>query len=320
MLVIRFKGFGMRRISISVSICVLMFLGLSVNGYAQGQLAYGTGQPYMQIPALYPVQCEQQCRGDAACGGWNFVPPNQDVRTGVCEFHARPRSVGGQNSRSYRDGNIWPGQTGQALGRTIRVGTPIVSRAVPSGVPSVSPPRQISPSTNNDLQNSAHNQRQQYYRQQMLAAQRRIIAQQTYQQNVGIRPPRQTFIPLAQRGTMRFDLPPPHLQANLPQNPLPQIPAQIQQTPKPDANPQAVKFQAAKPQTYTPQPPSLYGSLHDDLGDLTQNMTPVPRPQTPPDRIDNPDAPLSTSRSVPSKPVEITQLETPAMSQLAGGL
>ncbi|PHS42486.1 MAG: hypothetical protein COA91_00630 [Robiginitomaculum sp.] len=378
----------MLRISISVSIFVLVFLGLSANSYAQEQNTYRAAQPYMKATALNHVQCEQQCRGDARCGGWNFVPPTRHDRTGICEFNARktlgvasPRSFGGQNSQLssqlytsqlYRSDDARLGQRVPAQGRTIRVGTPIVSRPVPNpasnfaskftpkfkygleppkgepvftqhqtnkqnpqarhiqaptnqpisqpypefaSLPGTSPPPQTSASANNDLQN----QRRQYYRQKMLAAQRRG-AEQTYARNFGISPPRQTFIPLAQRGTTRFDLRPPDLQANLPQNSYPQNSYPQNQTPIQQAPIQQAPKPEVKPQTYAPQPPSLYGSLHDDLSDLTQNMTPVPRPQTAPDRVDNTDAPLSTSRSVPTKLVEIAPLESPEMSQMAGGL
>jgi len=73
--------------------------------------------------------------------------------------------------------------------------------------------------------------------------------------------------------------------------------------------------------TATPNQQSLYGSLYDDL---TQNMTPVPRPQTAPDQVNNPDAPLATSRAIPVVPVQTVPLgysEMPnqTLSGLAGG-
>ncbi len=61
----------------------------------------------------------------------------------------------------------------------------------------------------------------------------------------------------------------------------------------------------------------LYGSLHDDL---TQNMTPVSRPQTAPDDLSNQNAPLATSRARPNIPVQRAPLNRPAIAAgLAGG-
>ena len=64
----------------------------------------------------------------------------------------------------------------------------------------------------------------------------------------------------------------------------------------------------------TPQP--LYGSLHDDI---TRGSAGYRRPVTAPDDLSDPDAPIATSRAVPTKPVESQNLNRNAMPALAGG-
>jgi len=171
--------------------------------------------------------------------------------------------------------------------------------------PQALPRTQIAPANP-----GTQNLERQFYRQQMLVAQRRA-AEQAYARNYA--PPQ------FQRG---YYSPQPQAQQPQPQQyqvGRPQTPAPVRMAPA-----QANRPQMNRPQAYGPQPQSLYGSLHDDL---TKNMTPVPRPQTAPDYIDNPDAPLSTSRSLnrsgsratPPTPVETAPLERPAFAELAGG-
>ncbi|MBL4852927.1 MAG: hypothetical protein JKY25_01665 [Robiginitomaculum sp.] len=365
----------MFRISIFVSVFVTAFWGVATNSYGADQNTYRAGQAYLKTAAANHVQCEQQCRGDAGCRGWNFIRPNPGSRTGICEFNARKARA--QSSPVSISGEINTGvdallsQTVPTQGRTVRVGTPIVpSRQTPSrnltaerpqiklqnlarlrspkpevkqGVkhmptpanhpaphffqqPQASPQTQITPA-NTETQSLANRQNleRQFYRQQMLAAQRRA-AEQAYARNFGQRSEQQNYGPRP----VRQYTPPQFQQGNYP--PQPQAPQ-----PQPQQNPVPVRMapppmkQMNRPQAYGPQPQSLYGSLHADMADLTKNMTPVPRPQTAPDFIDNPDAPLSTSRSLsrslsrsgsraaPTAPVETAPLERPTFAELAGG-
>jgi hypothetical protein len=134
---------------------------------------------------------------------------------------------------------------------------------------------------------------QQFYRQQFLVERQRAEQYRAQQQAA-----------LRQQQTQRPQVARPAMTAPRPLGPQlnPQQPMQAQQT-----VPHAV--------APMPQQQSLYGSLHDDL---TKSLRPVARPQTAPDNLKNPDAPISTSRAVPAKPVEIAPLKTPVIPGLAG--
>lgn len=47
---------------------------------------YRAGNSYMSTPALSPDQCISQCQGDARCKGWNFVTVGQ--HSTICEFNS----------------------------------------------------------------------------------------------------------------------------------------------------------------------------------------------------------------------------------------
>ncbi len=354
---------------------VLAFFGPSMDSYGAEQNTYRAGQPYMKTQAQTHVQCEQYCRGDAGCKGWNFIRTNPRNQFGICELNGRkvlaqssPVSISGEMN-SYAVNR--PNHTIPKQGRTVRVGTPIVPRRVSRNVPrteirggalkhnSVAAHPQINmqmpqntPTAKKQIPEQiqepmlaqtsrwAQNRERQIYRKQMLAAQRHA-QEQSYSKNfgakhvgtrsVGVRSvgaglSRQTFVPLSQRGFIpQLNFPTQasvqtHVQAhtNVPQNLAPATLPNLMTAPPPiKAPPVAATKPVSRPVF---QQPSLYGSLHDDLVDLTQNMTSVPRPQTAPDRVDNPDAPLSTSRAIPTKPVKVIALERPEISQLAGGL
>ena len=49
---------------------------------------YRPGQPYA-TQATGHKACENQCKGDAACRGWNFVKANPRQTHGICEFNSR---------------------------------------------------------------------------------------------------------------------------------------------------------------------------------------------------------------------------------------
>ena len=102
------------------------------------------------------------------------------------------------------------------------------------------------------------------------------------------------------------------------QRPAQQMPRAPQAAQTPPASQQQMNApRAPQPARGINVPPqTLYGSLHDDL---TKNMTAVPRPRTAPDNMTNPDAPVSTSRAVPTKPVQTAPLKKNALPALAGG-
>ncbi|HHI89150.1 MAG TPA: hypothetical protein ENK01_04270, partial [Hellea balneolensis] len=93
---------------------------------------YRAGAAYLKTPAQSYQQCEAQCRGDAACRGWNFIRPNPSAQSGICEFNARfarpvtsPISVSGEVHTEVDTlmSRAVPGQ-----GHTIRVGTPVMPK------------------------------------------------------------------------------------------------------------------------------------------------------------------------------------------------
>lgn len=365
----------------------LATLAVGTVGSAADQYTYRAGQAYLKVAASDHTQCETQCRGDAACRGWNFVRPNPRSRSGICEFNARkavpvssPVSISGEINTGVDAlmSHAVP-FTGMG-GSTVRVGTPIVPkreipkrrivapkmatapaqntqrgqqkrivkrmpvptagqiptsadyrRTIPAAKPYVRTPRvyggvapkaqpQQSQPQPNQTQTRQMQKRQmtqqQIYRDQMLAAQRRAPQQRMPQQRMPQQPFQQ---PVQQRTLQQFAQQPypqaPVMPQQASQMQAPQVPQQMQQQARPQTPPQTHPQTPPSPQMM-PGAPSLYGSLHDDL---TQNMTPVPRPQTAPDQAANPDAPLSTSRAVPTEPVQAEPLGYPAIPGLAGG-
>ena len=312
----------MRRIFLTIAILVWALMSLPALSFAADQYAYRAGQPYLKITANSHTECEAQCRGDAACRGWNFIRPNPRSRSGICEFNARqaapvssPISISGEINT--RVDPLMSRAVPMANGNTVRVGTPIMPKPAPSRAVSKPPVNMITritqpvpaetiirapipvgfkPVSEVNLRpftgpiRPRSMTREQIYREQAQAAQKRAAgqaqtrAQQDQNRAVMVNRPPQQFVP-----TM--------LQTpRTPQIPRVQMPPMIP--------------------TAAPNQQSLYGSLHDDL---TQNMTPVPRPQTAPDQISNPDAPLATSRAMPVIPVQAGQLGSPAVPGLAGG-
>ena len=49
---------------------------------------YRPGQPYAATQAVNHNACVSQCKGDAACKGWNFVKANPRQTHGICEFNS----------------------------------------------------------------------------------------------------------------------------------------------------------------------------------------------------------------------------------------
>ena len=331
---------------------------------------YRAGQAYLKTGAANYTQCEQQCQGDAACRGWNFIRPNPRSASGICEFNARlapptqsPISVSGVINT-----NIDPlmSRAIPAGTNTVRVGTPstakraaapqrqrptIVRRKpVPNTRQAVRPATHARPQLAKPVQAQPNKlqpriyggapaqarapqartqqrplpqQRQQaqpkqasltpeqaYYRKQYLAQKR--AQEQALRSGQRQAPTR----PLAQQGYAPQQRPMP---AGAPQTSRQMIPARAPQQQRSQI-PQAARPQAQMQAPQAPQaqqrPAPLYGSLHDDL---TANMTEVPRPKTAPDNAANPDAPLATSRAVPTAIIEVTPLPSPALPSLAGG-
>jgi len=331
----------MRRIFLVFATLGLIIISLSTVSFAADQYAYRAGQTYMKTAANNHTECEAQCRGDAACRGWNFIRPNPRSRSGICEFNARqvapmssPISISGEINT--RIDQVMSRAVPIAAGNTVRVGTPIMAKPVPKIVPRTVPritsrptPVRVAakPPTNQitrvtqpipsetiirapipagfrpieevnlqpftgPIQPRSMTMEQIYREQaqaaQLNAAQNRIARQAQNRAVMTPRPPQQ-FVP-----TMK-------------------------QTPRAPRAP-SIQMPPIIP-TAIPNQQSLYGSLYDDL---TQNMTPVPRPQTAPDQVNNPDAPLATSRAIPVVPVQTVPLgysEMPkqTLSGLAGG-
>lgn len=134
-----FGGLEMRRISMMTTTFGLALL-VSSTGFAADQYTYRAGQVYMKASADNHTECEAQCRGDAACRGWNFIRPNPRSRSGICEFNARkaapvssPISISGEINTGIDalmshavplTGNM----AGNMRSNTVRVGTPIVPK------------------------------------------------------------------------------------------------------------------------------------------------------------------------------------------------
>ena len=69
-------------------ILLVSALVASTFAIAQDPGTYRPGQPYAASPAAAASICNTQCKGDAACRGWNFVRTNPRQKNGICEFNA----------------------------------------------------------------------------------------------------------------------------------------------------------------------------------------------------------------------------------------
>ncbi len=350
----------MRRISIITTTLALALLTPTTSNAAD-QYTYRAGQAYMKSAASNHLECEAQCRGDAACRGWNFVRPSPRSRSGICEFNARkavpvssPVSISGEINTGVDALMSHAVPLTNRGGNTVRVGTPIVpKRVIPKRrITAAKVVNAPAPATRRIVKRmpvpgAAQAAAPADYKRPMPA--QRAVAPIDVRAKRGLRMPQQPMQqprhqiglqqlqtgPIISRQITRAQIYREQMQAaqirdaqraggaqtqitarqNLPQ-PNIYAPSQNIQT-----QPQQVRQQLAQqaPQQLpapTQSQASLYGSLHDDL---TQNMTVVPRPQTAPDQIENPDAPVSTSRAVPTKPVQAKPLGYPAIPGLAGG-
>ncbi len=315
----------MRRIAVYFIVCTCTLLTFSTVSFAADKFAYRAGQPYMKSTAAHFGECEAQCRGDAACRGWNFIKPNPRSRSGICEFNARiaaavanPISISGENSTSIDQ--VLSRAVPITSGNTVRVGTPIMpipavsKRAIraqqvntPQRVIKKLPvenvirapiPAGYKPITQSRLQPFTGPviprpmTRQQIYKEQKVAAQKRTATQEKIQ----AQSQNQALVNLPAKVQMPQAQYPVNAQIR-PAQPI--IQRKVQTPPVP-----IMPIEASSRQ-------SLYGSLHDDL---TQNMTTVPRPQAIPDRLNNPDAPIATNRGVPVVPVQAVPLGYPAIA------
>lgn len=312
------------RYSLGILTTAFLSQGLMISAVAADQNTYRPGQAYMKTAANSHETCAQQCQGDAQCRGWNFVRPNPRTATGICEFNARVAqpvssaiSVSGEVVTSV---DPLMSRAIPAGSRTRRVGTPTVEQRkpatpaqrptqirrmpVPTPQGAVRPAAHTRPTAPNvrqpkvyggekqaaprqPIQQPALSPQQQQYRQQFLAERQRM-EQFRAQQQAAIR----------QQQLQRSQMARPPAAAPGPYGP--------QLAPQPQAPVNAAPL---------PQRQPLYGSLHDDL---TKDMTPVARPETAPDNLQNPDAPISTSRAAPAKPVDTAPLTNPVIPGLAG--
>lgn len=110
---------------------ILFFSALLVSTFALAQDpgTYRLGQPYAAAQAPSSTVCDSQCRGDAACRGWNFVRTNPRQKNGICEFNSvavdpirSPVSVSANQTQVIN----YSGQSRiiPAGVRTTRIGTP----------------------------------------------------------------------------------------------------------------------------------------------------------------------------------------------------
>lgn len=272
----------------------LIGLGLAVllenTAFAADQNTYRSGATYLKTHAHHYAQCEQQCKGDAACRSWNFLRPNAGSATGICEFNANavtpvssPVSMSG-NIKTNIDALMSHAVSAQP--HTIRIGMPVPQQYTP----------QHANITHTQASRQQASQEKAYYRQQYLAQKQRQSELQ-YQRLLN-----QRQIQMIQPPQHR-----PQLQASRFVAPTPREQISNVQNARPASSPQHMQ---------STKPASLYGSLHDDL---TQNMSSVPRPQTAPNNIQDPNAPIATSRAVPTIPVRTTPMTQTAMPALAGG-
>ncbi len=111
---------------------VFVSLAVSVPALAADVNSYRAGEAYLKSPAQSYTQCEAQCRGDAACRGWNFVRPNMKTRSGICEFNARfaspiasPISISGE---IHTEVDSMLSRAVPARGHIVRVGTPVMPK------------------------------------------------------------------------------------------------------------------------------------------------------------------------------------------------
>ena len=340
-----------RLVHLSLTALAMLSCGLMISSsaFAADQNTYRPGHAYLKAAANSFEACEQQCSGDAQCRGWNFVRPNPRSQTGICEFNERAAtpvrsaiSVSGEISTSV---DPLMSRAIPAGARTRRVGTPEAPAKAQQRPTNVK--RMPVPTTRRTGQPTTHTRpvpqnqnvrqsrtygggspaptaqsravapaptgqmtpQQQHYRQQFLLEQQRA-RQFRAQQQAALRRQQQLANPhMGPRPQMGPQM--PAQQQMAPQQSGPQMPA-------PQMAPQMAPRPAGAPQLSTGPmvQKSLYGSLHDDL---TKNMTPVARPSTAPDNLNNPDAPVSTSRAAPTKPVQTAPLSGQTEPALAGG-
>lgn len=86
--------------------------------------SYRPGNPYQSTPVQDPSLCEQQCRIDSACRGWNFVKVSPRQSSGVCELNSQsaapiPSAVSLSGSGAVNGSSARLVSTGT---RTMRVG------------------------------------------------------------------------------------------------------------------------------------------------------------------------------------------------------
>ncbi|MEE9273085.1 MAG: PAN domain-containing protein [Robiginitomaculum sp.] len=329
---------------------------LTFDAQAADQSTYRPGKPYLKIAATSPWQCKQQCQGDAQCRGWNFVRVNVQARSGICEFNSEiatpvssPISISGQ---STTDIDRLMSRAVAAGAHTVRVGTPVVTHPKPSSVPQRSVQqssrrivrRQPISAPRAQLKRAPMRRNMQafapvfanYKLPQPVSPQTRVIdprkpriygnpqqqplppgQKSVTQAELQRQQQRQMMLRAQQAAALRTPMDRPlNMQRQMRLHPQPKQASRQQRAPLAHMLPQRqMPAPIPRPDIATAKQQSLYGNLHDDL----TKMTSVPRLQTAPDNLKNPDVPVSTSRAVPSKPVTQEPLDFLALPPLAGG-
>jgi hypothetical protein len=313
----------------------------TTNGFAADQNTYRSGSPYLKTNASHYQQCANQCRGDASCRGWNFIRPNPQSRSGICEFNAQsaqpmrsPISISGEN-RS--DVDVLMSRAVPRGARTIRVGyqnaRPVTARPRVQKQPQSAqksktrvvrqpvPAQKANGQTN--TQPTSHTQSTKVEQSFAEKIKPRIYGGPALQKQ----PELVTRAPIASQPTPQGLSPQQRFyreqylalkrrQQQAPAQPQYRDPQQQILAARPGA-PRALPTpaQQAAIRQRIPQQAPLYGSLHDDL---SANMTAVPRPATAPDNLANPDAAIATSRAVKTIPVRTDRLIPVRNPGLAG--
>jgi len=270
------------------TLLILIAANLGAQPIAAQQNTYRPGNAYLKTVASDYRQCAWQCQGDAACRGWNFIRPHTQTASGICEFNAQaslpissPVSISGE-IRTEIDALM--SRAVHKGANTVRVGTPIVraeNTLQPKTVRQPVPVRtQVQPTAIQTIIPVPVK-----ISETTRPQKKQMTAEQIYY--------RQQY--LARKQALEQQ---PRRPVSAPRPPAPVI--------------RAVTQALAIPR---PNPP-LYGSLHDDL---SATLPRIARPQTAPDNLANPNAPIATSRALPSQPIKTSPLPDVNDSVLAGG-
>lgn len=314
---------------------------------------YRPGSPYQSVPSQNAMTCETQCRSDRDCRGWNFLKVSPRQASGVCEFNAQ--SVAPISSAISISGDGSVGQVSSRLvstgTRTIRVGSPeprsarqaqpaqrsnlqsspqpgqrIIREPIPRR-DTVTPGHYRTPYSAPRLMHSLDGGR--VTTPQRNTASRQTVSPYASPQNYSVQNPSVNTQPRLQHALGDSSIQRPHNHQFRPIEPVNTTYAPQQSEPRSQApivapmrnrqqsrtHPQSAPARPPiqKPQTNF-QPPvniqaaeaNLFGSLYDDVAQ--------PKPMTHSEMAD-PNAPISTTTSVPAKRHSADALMGPADNQ-----